>query len=69
MCSTFIRDPSVVAIDFVLFSFKLRKSIGFWAADAIAYREPFPIALSVLCRVVYCGQTVQDRPIVCIEVE
>ena len=30
--------------------------------------SPILIALSV-CRVVYCGQTVQDRHIVCIEVE
>ena len=32
---------------------------------------PFPSLClsSVVCRVVYCGQTVQDRPIVCIEVE
>ena len=34
----------------------------------LLHRRPFPIALSV-CRVVYCGQTVQDRPIVCIKVE
>ena len=39
----------------------------FWAADAIA-QTTLPIALSV-CRVLYCGQTVPDGPIVCIEVE
>ena len=27
------------------------------------------LRLSVICCVVYCGQTVQDRPMVCIEVE
>ena len=35
--------------------------------------SPIPIALSVcrlsVCRVMYCDQTVQDRPMVCIEVE
>ena len=34
---------------------------------------PVPIALlvylSVVCRVVYSGSTLQDRPVVCIEVE
>ena len=34
--------------------------------------QSIPIALSVclsVCRVVYCGQTVQAKPMVCIEVE
>ena len=32
------------------------------------HRRPIAIALSD-CRVVHCGQTVQDSPLVCIEVE
>ena len=39
----------------------------------LQHRRPVPIALcvclSVICCVVCCGQTVQDRPTVCIEVE
>ena len=38
----------------------------------LRHRQPIPIVLSVVClfvcRVVYCGQAVQDRPIVRIEV-
>ena len=33
----------------------------------LLHKRPISIVLSV-CRVVYCGQTVQDRRIVCIEV-
>ena len=35
----------------------------------LQYRRPIAIALSVCLSVAYCGQTVLDRHIVCMEVE
>ena len=33
------------------------------------HRQPIPVTLSVVCRNEYCGQAVQDRPFVCMEVQ
>ena len=35
----------------------------------LLHRWHIQIAMSVVCRIVFCGQMVQDRPIVCMEVE
>ena len=42
---------------------------GFIKQSMLNHRRPVLIALSVVCHIVYCGQTVEDRRMVCIEVE
>ena len=34
------------------------------ALAAFFDRRPVPVCLSVLCQIVYCNETVQDRPVV-----
>ena len=53
-----------ITFDFILLLFHEAAS----AIASAAYSDRSVCHLSVF-RVVYCGQTVEDRPIVCIEVE
>ena len=43
--------------------------LGKTPLDGIFAYSDRSVCLSPACRVVYCGQTVQDRHVVCIEVE
>ena len=42
---------------------------GFARTLMLLHGRPMPITLFVACRVVYCGQMVHDRPMMCIEVD